>query len=439
MPSSPEAVVPGEKRRVLLLPALLLLSGALLVWRHLHRGPEADAVRAPWTTAAAREAEAAAWRADVARALALPPAPEHAAAWQRALHALGITRAATPETRRAFAAALTHDPPLPDDLLRAFLELTVALHPGDLLAEVAHVAERTASPKLFAMAVHHLTWDRPEAAAEWRPRVAQRFPDAAQHPILRVLERQLAETADRSWFRNRPDPAALLQAPFLPGRPVIFSFQRRVRDWPGRAAVRLPDKSFARTADGRLFSVAQLARSVSALPGVLTNGNTPQGIHVWRGFDVSSNRFIGPTPNLQLALPHESRRFLLGPEDAPLEAVDYAALLGPAWAAWPAAWEAWEAGLAGRSEIIAHGTTIAADWQGERPWAPVSPSHGCLTCMEFWSPEDGRRTDSDQAALVAVLERHRLTEGHVVVVDLDDRRAPVSHDECADLVRQAGP
>ena len=420
---------------MLLVPALLLAGAVLLLWLHLRRGAVEEPVRAPWTTEEARAAEAAGWRADVQRALALPPAPEHAAAWRRALHALGITREATAETRRAFAAALTSDPPLPDDLLRAFLELTVALHPGDLLTEAAHVAERTASPKLFAMAVHHLTNDRPEAAALWRPRVAQRFPDAAQHPILRVLERQLAATANGSWFRGRPDLARLLTAPFAPGRPVIFSFQRRVRDWPGRAIVRLPDKQFARAADGLLFSVAQLARSVSGLPGVITNGNTPQGIHVWRGFAVSDNRFIGPTPNLQLALPHESPRFRFTGDGAPLTEEDYAALLGPVWAAWPAAWEAWEAGLAGRSEIIAHGTTIAAEWQGDRPWAPVSPSHGCLTCMEFWSPQDGRRTASDQAALVAVLERHGLTEGHVVVMDLDDRRAPVTHEECEAIVR----
>jgi hypothetical protein len=416
----------------------------LAVTRSLQQHPQAApqpgelvSLAAPWTTASARSSEATTMASAIREALAVPPAKTSSRQWSRALQAMGLTRSRPNGSRERFAEALTADPPLPDPLLRQFLEISSALFPGELLAETAQAASRTASPKTFAMAVHHVTRNDPERAAAWIPAVTAKFPSASQHPILRVLLWQLDATARQSWLGNLPDLRALLTAPFTHGIPVIFSLQRHNRDWPGRAILRLPDLSFARHADGSLFSVPQLARSVSALPGVITNGNTPQGIHAWNGLAVSSNRYIGPTPNLQLSLPFEfpAHRFFFSPQSP--EAMSeqaYASLLPPSWQTWPPIWEAFFAGMAGRSEIIAHGTTIDPSWHRGQPWFPISPSHGCLTTPESWNEGDGSRSSSAQDDLVRRLHFHGLTRGYVVVIDFSLREAPVSPQELTTLL-----
>ena len=395
------------------------------------------AVVAPWTSAAARDSESLQLQNDILLALSLPPDPAHSTAWRRGLHAMGLTRSAPDPAATRFAAALTHQPPLPEPLLNSFLEITVALFPSQLTSPVQHVATTTKSPKSFAIAIHYLTRNNPDAARLWLPRITERFPDARSHPILSSILRQVESTASTSPPPPPPPLADLLHAPFAPGFPVIFSLQRHSRNWCGRAIVRLPDNSFARSPDGSLFSIPQLARSVSGLPGVITNGNTPQGLLAWHGFAISSNRFIGPTPNLQLSLPFEfpPRHFLLSSPDATSMTEDaYANLLPPSWRSWTPIWEAFHAGRAGRSEIIAHGTTIRPDWYATNPWHPVSPSHGCLTAMESWSPDNGTRTSSDQNDLVSLLRHHQLSDGYVMVVNISDDPFPVSPAEVTALL-----
>ena len=70
--------------------------------------------------------------------------------------------------------------------------------------------------------------------------------------------------------------------------------------------VRAKDGSFVKAADGSYFSVPQLARSCSNMPGYITNGNTPQGIFKIFGLDVSKSSMIGPTTNIQMVLPYEN-------------------------------------------------------------------------------------------------------------------------------------
>lgn len=436
--ASPDIPTPIRTIAAFTLLALLMLAVTLSTRQRTSPLPPAESpVAAPWTTADARRTEATAMEISIRAALAVRPAPSSRRTWTRALHAMGLTRQRPEPARQRFAEALTADPPLPDAFVQQFLEITAALFPGELLAETARTASITKSPKTFATAVHHLTRNHPERAAAWLPAVTAKFPQAQQHPILRVLLWQLHATASQSRTRHLPDVRALLSAPFTDGSPVIFSLQRHNRDWPGRAVLRLPDKSFARLPDGSLFSVPQLARSVSSLPGVITNGNTPQGIHAWNGFAVSSSRYIGPTPNLQLSLPFEfpAHRFFISSQPPPTMSEDaYASLLPPAWQAWPPIWESFFAGMAGRSEIIAHGTTIDPAWHRGQPWFPISPSHGCLTTPEAWSPANGTRMASAQLDLTSMLQQHGLARGYVVVIDFSEKEAPVSSEEIAALL-----
>src|SRR5678815_3731317 len=72
----------------------------------------------------------------------------------------------------------------------------------------------------------------------------------------------------------------LLNNEFLPGQTVLYSIQRKNRDYPGLVIIRQKSGSYISDSSGNVFNVPQLARSITNLPFYLTNGNTPQGIFV---------------------------------------------------------------------------------------------------------------------------------------------------------------
>ena len=80
------------------------------------------------------------------------------------------------------------------------------------------------------------------------------------------------------------------------------------------------------------------------------------------------------------------------------------------------------AGLAGRREIIAHGTTIDPKWYHSQPYYPLTPTQGCLCTKEIW---DGKRVESDQQKLVNGLLKAGGANGYCVVIELDDNQHPV--------------
>jgi hypothetical protein len=80
-------------------------------------------------------------------------------------------------------------------------------------------------------------------------------------------------------------------------------------------------------------------------------------------------------------------------------------------------------GLAGRSEIIAHGTTIDPEFYAEKPYYPLTPTDGCLCTKEIWN---GKRIESDQQKLVNGLLKAGGANGYCVVIELDDKNAPVT-------------
>jgi hypothetical protein len=187
--------------------------------------------------------------------------------------------------------------------------------------------------------------------------------------------------------------------------------------------------------------VAQLARSISNLPFYLVDGNTPQGIFRMSGFAVSSSRFIGPTQNIQLSMPYEipPDSFLVTPSsgDTTWSVDRYRDLLPSSWRLYEPAYQSYYAGQAGRTAIIAHGTTIDAAYYTGKTYYPQTPSLGCLCTHESWSPENGERLESDQQKLVDAVKRAGSGTGYAVVVELGDQKTPVTLPEVLPLIRQA--
>jgi len=297
------------------------------------------------------------------------------------------------------------------------------------------------TPREFAIAAYTVLRDSDALPQRQMLLQAMRtnFPAWADEPRLRALERRLRVTA-RDDFAQRPALLDLLAAPLRPGFPVVFSFQRNVREHAGLALVRGADGRFVRNADGSYFNIAQLAMARTNLPGTITNGNTPQGVFVVKGTGTATNRWIGPTPYLESMLPVEAPVALFDAPHArdtlPVTTSDenkvawtdqaYASFLPPSWRNYFPIKEALLAGLAGRDEILAHGNTVNSAYYRGAPYFPAAPSAGCLVAMEYWSKDDGTLVHSDQLALVKAFVSGGTDVGYLVVVELDDQPRPVN-------------
>jgi hypothetical protein len=259
----------------------------------------------------------------------------------------------------------------------------------------------------------------------------RKFPVWQTNPILFMLNNYLVKTP-ADYLKQRPSLIPLLAHTFGKDRTVIFSLQRNDRDYTGLVIVRKPDGKFVRNPDGTIFYVPQLARAITNLPSYITNGNTPQGIFSLQGVDTSSNIFIGKTTNIQLVMPFEAPPpvFMhIKNADTVWTLKMYADLLPHSWRSYFPVFESFYAGKAGRTEIIAHGTTVNPDFYKGKTYYPNTPTLGCLSAKEIWSDKDGSRLESDQAALAGAYLSTRSKKGYLVVVNLDDKKQPVVIDE----------
>lgn len=320
---------------------------------------------------------------------------------------------------------------------RALLEAVYTLYPEEFLQEMSQVAHETASPKLFATAIHYLKRNQPQQTDEFRTLLQERFLDWRKNPILFLLHQNLAPKPPR------PPLIDMLKHPFEKGKTIVYCFQRNDRDYPGLTIIKQPDGKFVRNRDGSIFQISHLARAISNLPGYLTNGNTPQGIFSIQGIDVSTNRFIGQTPNLQLVMPFEVsvQKFFHNKKLTDTTWIEdrYRQLLPESWQSYLPIFEAYFAGKAGRTEIIAHGTTIDPEFYAGRPYYPNTPSLGCLTAKELWSGQNGKCLLSDQLSFINAFRSAGSKAGYLVVIELDDKKQPVVLDEViVEIVKAQG-
>ena len=100
-------------------------------------------------------------------------------------------------------------------------------------------------------------------------------------------------------------------------------------------------------------------------------------------------------------------------------------------------YESFYAGKAGRTEIIAHGTTIDPSFYVGEKYYPQTPTMGCLCAKEIWSDEDGKRLESDQQKLVNALQIAGGAKGYCVVLEIDDAQKPISFDEILSLIQSS--
>lgn len=358
--------------------------------------------------------------------LALPLADSTEDDWSDPFWGMELIQFRTPYIRDRISRVWDHMEERSPGFQRAFLELIYTNYPGLFPAQVAQLLQTTPDVHLFALCAEYLMKDPGDTADRRliRREIALRM-DTSRDATIDLLRRHLNHEGAPTLTPPMED---LFSPDFLPGRIVVYSLQRSDRDYPGLLVIRQGDGHFLRNPDSTYFAIPQLARSITNLPYYLHDGNTPQGIYLMNGIGVSQSRFLGPTPNIQLQMPYETTpgRFLKDEAitDTAWTEDIYKRLLPRDWAADFDIYGSFYAGQVGRREVIAHGTTIDPVYYKGSVWYPETPSLGCLCASELWD-EQGLRIYSDQQKIIDALATAEGDDGYLVVVDLDDRPAPV--------------
>ena len=125
--------------------------------------------------------------------------------------------------------------------------------------------------------------------------------------------------------------------------------------------------------------------------------------------------------SIQMVMPFENNhQFFQGNRDYEMY---YKTLLGEILGKVTALYEAYYAGKLGRSEIIAHGTTIDPEFYRGQIFYPCTPSLGCLCSPEIWD-EDGRISYSAQQQILDALIKNNLTPEWLIVAEISDFQPP---------------
>jgi hypothetical protein len=318
------------------------------------------------------------------------------------------------------------------------LEVCYAVYPGEFKKQANDLLNATSSIPVFMRCAEYLLQADPSLNTRnaIQTLINTKF-TGVDHVGLTILQNRLA-----SWQQTKPFPplADIFNKNFLAGQTVIYSIQRKNRNYPGIAVIRRPDGSFVKNKDSSFFRVSQLARAVTNYPFYITNGNTPQGIFRWTGFEISKLSFIGPTPNLQLVLPYEVKPSVFfadtGLANAGWQKEMYASMLPASWKDYDGMYESFYAGQNGRSAIIMHGTTIDPAYYKGQSYYPQTPSLGCLCSYEEWDKK-GFRVKSNQQQIDDALDTFDAGNGYTVVIEFNDEKKPVSIDDIKKFMLQA--
>jgi len=362
--------------------------------------------------------------------LSLPLSDSTEEDWEDAFDAMEVLNYKTSFTEAKIHIAFDSVEKRSIPFQRALLELAFTNYPGEFLFQTQVLLDETFDPKIFAMCAEYLIQNNKNQLLKNKisARLSAKFEDSVIiNPILYLLQTRLGNSKLNPAYSIKEVLKEILNKNFLPNQVVMYSFQRKNRDYPGLVLIRNAEENFITDSLGNIFSVPQLARSITNLPGYLTNGNTPQGIFKMYGFGVSMSNFIGPTANVQLGMPVEISMNKFFDDTTILDSIwsmdRYQNLIPKKLKDYLPLYYSYYAGLAGRSEIIAHGTTIDPKYYLGKSYYPLTPTVGCLCTKEIWN---GKRLESDQQKLVNVLLKAGGANGYCVVIELDDKQSAVT-------------
>ncbi|HVZ98468.1 MAG TPA: hypothetical protein VG847_16415, partial [Chitinophagaceae bacterium] len=349
--------------------------------------------------------------------------------WEDAFDAIEVLLYHSPLSDQKIATAFDSLDKRTVEFQQSLLEMIYANYPHQFLIQVNHLLYNTPDTGVFALCGEYLLQQNNKDIAENVQELMNRVftSQVSINPILHSLQVHIDEKLNGYVPPAKIILSQIFDRNFLEGNIVMYSIQRKDRDYPGLVLIKDRYGNFITDSSGKIFEIPQLARSITNLPFCLHYGNTPQGIYLMHGFQVSMANFIGPTANVQLSMPAEVTIAAFLRNDNITDSVwspdYYKSLLPETLQNFSPLYEAYYAGLCGRREIIAHGTTIDPSYYLHQPYYPLTPSEGCLCTKEIWN---GKRAESDQQKLVNALLRAGGADGYCIVIDIDDKKAPVT-------------
>lgn len=360
--------------------------------------------------------------------LAEPLNDDNEGLWNEALWSLELIQYKNAYTKQKLNIAWSKAAKLSEYFQKNLLETTYSLYKTEFKTQVLQLMQSTKSvPVFIRCAEYYLRADSVNGKSKVAFLMKQKFRND-QSVGMQILQSRIVKKKTT----ELPPLVDILNKDFLKGQTVIYSLQRRNRNYAGLVIIRKPDGSFLKDSSGNYFNTSQIARAVTNYPFYITNGNTPQGILRFTGFGVSRLLYIGPTPNLQLVMPYESKPSVFFADstlmNAPWQKEMYASLLPDSWKNYDGIYESYNAGAIGRYDIIMHGTTIDPSFYKGQTYYPNTPSLGCLCAYEDWD-ENGYRISSNPQKIKDALDSIGSTNGYVVVVDIDNKKAPVTIDD----------
>ena len=373
--------------------------------------------------------------------LALPLSSSTEENWQDAFYAIALLQDKNPQIDRKINEAVSDVMNRSLYFQRALLEILFDRYSGLYLTEIKKVMTATNDPKLFAMCGEYLlkSIKSPAEKNQLLSLVRKKAAEGLEGPHLDQLRYSITSSGKTA---STPAINTLLTKKYLKGNVLLISFQRKNRNYPGLALVRDTSGNFVKGDDGNFFAVPQLARSIYNLPGYITNGNTPEGIFRMDGFDVSRIGMIGPTTNVQLTMPHEYHAHHFYRDSSLTDSIGslqlYKKLLPLNFTNYFPMHQSFYAGKAGRTEIIAHGTTVDPSYYTGLPYFPFTPTMGCLCTTEIWSTKDGSRIKSDQQLLTDAITIAGGPYGYAIVININDKKAPVILEDILPYLKLAG-
>ncbi len=261
------------------------------------------------------------------------------------------------------------------------------------------------------------------------------FSNWENSPLLYYLVNYFEQSKIKS-----PPIFDLLNHNFNTNKSIVYSFQRKNRKNKGIAIIKNGNGKFVRNSDGEFFANPHLALSVTNLPGIFRNGNTPQGIYTLVGTYVSPTETIGPSPNFIMRIPFEKPTSLFYHKKNKYDSwniEDYKNILPGSWKEYLPIYESFYAGKFGRKLIVSHGSADNDKLFINYPTYPILPTKGCLSSKEIWDEKTGKLIESDQIKLINALLKSGSTFGYVIVIDIDDQEKDVTLEEIKELLISA--
>ncbi len=345
-------------------------------------------------------------------------------AWTSLFRKVGLQLYKTDEIYNAVKLASKYAPNGSIKFQRAVVEIIVTLYPTEFNEIIDLLFKSTKDPTLYSYLVHYYSKQNSFNKIEYIKKTKSSFPNYKKIPQLNYLIYYLEQDSI-----STPPLKDILSNKFIEGKTIIYSLHRKDRSYSGITIIKKPNGEFIKGDNDSIFYVEQLALSVTNLPGYLSQGNTPQGLFSVVGFYNSPTPSIGPTAAVLTRIPYEvpiKLWYHSTVSKSRWDINDYKNLLPKSWQDYLPMYESFYAGKTGRRKIVMHGSVDDLSFYDTLPYAPLTPSKGCLTTTEIWSDSTGYNIKSNQAKLMNAFFSTGQLYGFLVVIDIDDKKEAVT-------------